>query len=142
MKIIILKVNYRMKQTILMDKYPISSITIAKNETTFSTVDEIINDLKNKIDAHPVATYIATFDHYGHTKNLGEAGELSSDIVDAKNIICCFGKQLVDPTLLAVRPRAIGVVEMNDNFVISFLDAPNPQAHDFMVAWVKELLNK
>ncbi len=131
-----------MKQTILMDKYPISSITIEKNETTFSTVDEIINDLKSKIETHPVATYIATFDHYAHTQSLAEAGEVSSDILDAKNIICCFGKQLVDPLLLAVRPRAIGVVEMADKFVVSFLDAPNPQAHDFMVSWVKEIKNK
>ncbi len=131
-----------MKQSMLMEKYPISEMDIMKSETTFSTVDEVIAYLKEKIDAHPVATYIATFDHYTHTKNLGEAGEISADILDAKNIICCFGKQLPKPTLLAVRPRAIGVAELKDKFVVSFIDAPNPQAHEFMVAWVKSIVNK
>ncbi len=131
-----------MKQSMVMEKYPISEMDIMKSETTFSTVDEVIAYLKEKIDTHPVAAYIATFDHYTHTKNLGEAGEISADILDAKNIICCFGKQLPKPTLLAVRPRAIGVAEMEDKFVVSFIDAPNAQAHEFMVAWVKGIVNK
>ena len=131
-----------MKQSVIMDKYPISEIDIMKSETTFVTVDEVIVYLKEKIDAHPVAVYIATFDHYSHTKNLGDAGEINPDILDAKNIICCFGKQLPKPTLLAVRPRAIGVAEMKDMFVVSFMDAPNSQAHEFMVSWVKGIANK
>ncbi len=131
-----------MKQSMVMEKYPISEMDIMKSETTFSTVDEVIAYLKEKIDTHPVAAYIATFDHYTHTKNLGEAGEISADILDAKNIICCFGKQLPKPTLLAVRPRAIGVAEMEDKFVVSFIDAPNAQAHEFMVTWVKGIVNK
>jgi hypothetical protein len=131
-----------MKQMMLMEKYPVSEMSIMKNETTFSTVDEVLDYLKAKIDAHPVAVYIATFDHYSHTKSLGEAAEVAEDILDAKNIICCFGKQLSKPTLLAIRPRAIGVVEMADKFVVSFLDAPNPQAYEFMVAWVEGIKNK
>ncbi len=131
-----------MKQSMLMEKYPISEMDIMKSETTFSNVDEVIAYLKEKIDAHPVAAYIATFDHYTHTKNLGDAGEISADILDAKNIICCFGKQLPNPTLLAVRPRAIGVAELKDKFIVSFIDAPNLQAQDSMVTWVKSIVNK
>ena len=131
-----------MKQSMAMGKYPISEIDIAKDETTFKSVDEILVYLKEKIDTHPVAVYIATFDHYTHTKNLGEVGSINPDIVDAKNIICCFGKQLPTPTMLAIRPRSIGVVEMEDMFVISFIDAPNSQAHEVMVAWVKGIVNK
>ena len=131
-----------MKQTVFMEKYPISEIDIMKSETTFSTVDEILVYLRSKIDAHPVAVYISTFDHYSHTKGLGEVGEIAEDILDAKNIICCFGKQLPKPTLLAVRPRAIGVAEMADMFVVSFIDAPNSQAHEVMVSWVKGIANK
>ena len=131
-----------MKQSMLMDKYPVSEMDIMKSETTFTTVDEVIAYLKDKIEAHPVAVYIATFDHYKHTKNMGDAGSVSEDILDAKNIICCFGKQLPKPTLLAVRPRAIGVAEMADMFVVSFIDAPNPQAHEAMVSWVKGIVNK
>ena len=131
-----------MKQSIIMEKYPISEMDIMKSETTLSTVDEVIAYLKEKIETHPVAVYIATFDHYSHTKSLGEIGEINSDILDAKNIICCFGKQLPNPTLLAVRPRAIGVAELKDMFVVSFIDAPNSQAHDTMVTWVKGIVNK
>ncbi len=131
-----------MKQSMVMEKYPISEMDIMKSETTFITVDEVIAYLKEKIDAHPVAAYIATFDHYTHTKNLGDSGEINPEILDAKNIICCFGKQLPTPTLLAVRPRAIGVAEMEDMFVVSFIDAPNSQAHEFMVSWVKGIVNK
>ena len=131
-----------MKQVTLMEKYPVSEMDIMKSETTFSTVDEVIAYLKEKIDAHPVAAYIATFDHYTHTKSLGDAGEIGADILDAKNIICCFGKQLPKPSMLAIRPRAIGVAELADKFVVSFMDAPNAQAHEFMVSWVKGIANK
>ena len=130
-----------MTQMNLMEKYPVCVLEVAKDETTFQSVDEVLDYLKSKIDAHPVATYIAIFDHYTHTSNL-EEGTLSSDILDAKNIICCFGKQLPKPVLMAVRPRSIGVAEMSDKFVVSFMDAPNPQAQEAMVAWVNSIVNK
>jgi hypothetical protein len=131
-----------MKQSIVMDKYPVSEMDIMKSETTYTTVDEVLVYLKDKIETHPVATYIATFDHYTHTKNLGDAGEISADILDAKNIICCFGKQLPKANIMAIRPRSIGVAEMSDKFVVSFMDAPNPQAHEAMTLWVKGIVNK
>ena len=131
-----------MRQKIVMEKYPINEYFVAKSETTYSTVDEVIASLKEKIEAHPVAVYIATFDHYAHTKSLGENGEISDDILDAKNIICCFGKQLPKPEMLAIRPRAIGVAELKDSFAVSFLDAPNPQAHEAMITWIKAIANK
>jgi len=131
-----------MKQTMVMDKYPISELNILKNETNFTSVDEIISHLKAKIDAHPVAVFITIFDHYSHTKSLGENGTISEDILDAKNLICCFGKALPAANMVAVRPRSIGVVEMKNEFVVSFLDAPNPQAHETMIQWVKSIKNK
>ena len=128
-----------MKQISLMDKYPINGLEILKEDTTFQSVDEILSHLKSKIDTHPVATYIATFDHYTHTKSLKD-GNVSLEVLDAKNIICCFGKDLSDPLMLAVRPRSIGVVEMSNRFIISFMDAPNPQAHEAMASWVKSIV--
>ena len=129
-----------MKQTIVMEKYPVFEIDIKKEETKLKSVDEIIAYLKEKIDAHPVAVYIATFDHYEHTKSLAE-GKISDDIRDAKNIVCCFGKELPKANMLAVRPRSIGVAELNNEFVISFLEAPNPMANSAMESWVKSMLN-
>ncbi len=128
-----------MKETILMDKYPVSELEVTKEKSKYSSVNEILEYLKEQIERHPVATYIATFDHYTHTKSLGKNGEIDSDILDAKNIIFCFGKQLPKPQLLAIRPRSIGVVEMKDKFLINFMDAPNPQAQEAMISWIKSI---
>ncbi|RUM72817.1 MAG: hypothetical protein DSZ12_06770 [Sulfurovum sp.] len=127
-----------MKHLQLMDKYPLNVHTIAKNETTLHNADEVINFIKTKIDAHPVATYIATFDHYSHTKSL-ENFEMDENFIDAKNIIFCFGVQLPKAEMLGIRPRSIGVVETADDFVLSFMDAPNPKAQEFMMEWVEAI---
>jgi len=129
-----------MKQSIIMEKYPIFELNVKKSETKFQTADEIIEYLKDKIDNHPIAVYIATFDHYSHTKSL-DGGEVAPDILDAKNIVCCFGKNLPKANLLSVRPRSIGVAELSDEFVVSFLEAPNPIATEAMESWVKEIVN-
>jgi hypothetical protein len=129
-----------MKQIVVMEKYPVFTIEINKNETNYKSVDEILAYLKSKIEAHPIATYIGEFDHYSHTSNL-EVGEINPNILDAKNIICCFGKVLPQPEVLAVRPRSIGVAKLADKFVVSFLEAPNPDANSAMESWVKEIVN-
>ena len=127
-----------MKHITVMGKYPVNELIIQKNEIKHTTIDEILNELKEKINAHPVATYISIFDHYTHTKGLDE-GEIHKEILDAKNIIFCFGKQLPNASMLALRPRSIGVLEYRDSFVLSFMDAPNPQAHESMVTWVESI---
>lgn len=129
-----------MKQITVMEKYPVFTVEIDKNETHYKNIDEIFAYLKEQIAAHPVATYIGEFDHYAHTSSLVE-GQISDEIKDAKNIICCFGKVLLKPEVLAVRPRAIGVAQMADSFVVSFLEAPNPDANAAMEKWVKGIAN-
>jgi len=127
-----------MKQLQLMDKYPVNTKTITKDACSLKNTDEVIAFIKSKIDAHPVATFISTFDHYTHTKSLAN-GEINPDFIDAKNIIFCFGVQLPKAEMLGVRPRSIGVVETKDSFIVSFMDAPNPQAHQFMIDWVEAI---
>ena len=130
-----------MKQITVMEKYPVFTLKIAKEETNYKNIDEIFAYLKKQIEAHPIAVYIGEFDHYSHTSGL-EAGEINEEIKDAKNIICCFGKVLPKPEVLAVRPRAIGVAEMADSFVVSFLEAPNPDANAAMEKWAKGLVSQ
>ena len=130
-----------MQKTILMDKYPIFSLEVNKNETTFSSVDEIIQHLKGLVDSHPVAKYIAIFDHYEHTSAM-EDGVIADEIKDAKNLIFCFGKQLPSSKILAVRPRSIGVCELENSFVIDFLEVPNEQLHVVTEGWAKSIANK
>ncbi len=130
-----------MKQITVMEKYPVFTVEVKKEETTYKNVDEILAYIKSQIEAHPVAVYIGEFDHYGHTSGLAE-GKIADEIKDAKNIICCFGKVLPKPEVLAVRPRSIGVAELSDSFVVSFLEAPNPDANAAMEKWVKGIANR
>lgn len=129
-----------MKQSLLMERYPVFDLTIAKTETTYSSVDEILAALKEKIDAHPKVAYIATFDHYAHTKSID--GTVAETISDAKNIVFCFGVALPNPHVLAVRPRAIGVADMGDSFHLTFLEPPMEVATKEMEAWCKALADK
>ncbi len=129
-----------MKRMMLQDKYPVYVLEVAKNETTFGSVDEILDFLKGKIDEHPKVAYIATFDHYAHTESIG--GEIAEDIGAAKNIVFCFGVKLPKPGVLAVRPRSIGVADVGDKFVITFMEAPMPMANDAMQEWAKAIANR
>lgn len=129
-----------MKQTFFQEKYPVFYLEIPKSETSFKTVDEIIAFLKEKIDQHKVAQFIATFDHYSHTQAIPE-GEINPSIKDAKHIIFCFGVKLPTPRAMAVRPRSIGVSELENEFVIDFLEAPMPLANAAMEQWAKEVRN-
>ena len=127
-----------MEQIAVMDKYPVFTKKIAKNETSFKTVDDIVAYLRERIEAHPIGIYIGIFDHYAYTSGL-EVHEIADDIKDAKNVMCCFGDKLLVPELPAVRPRSFGVVETNDSFVVSFLQAPSPTANATMVEWVEDI---
>lgn len=129
-----------MKQTLLHETYPVFTLEVGKYETTFKTVDEILDFLKEKIEDHRAATYIATFDHYAHTKSL-EEGRVDKSILDAKNIVFCFGFTIPNPQVLGLRPRSIGVAEMEECFVVSFMEAPMPVANVVMETWAHAIRN-
>ncbi|ABL66496.1 DUF6858 family protein [Chlorobium phaeobacteroides] len=129
-----------MIQTLLQEKYPIYTLELEKNETSCKTVDDILAHFKQRIDDHPVVCYIGVFDHYAHTASLPD-GVIAPGIKAAINILFCFGKEIPNPGVLAVRPRSIGVVELADSFVITFLEAPNPAANEAMEIWTKVLKN-
>lgn len=126
-----------MKQKIFKGKYHIFEIEYKKDELEFNSVDEIISAIKTKVDEHDVIAYIATFDHYTHTKRIN--GEINEKILDAKNIVFCFGKEIPTPEVLAVRPRSIGVTELVDSYVVNFLEAPNDVANVVMQDIIKSL---
>ncbi len=127
-----------MKQALLQERYPLFSLDIEKSETDYESVKEVIAYLKSLIDEHKVAKFIAIFDHYKHTKNL-EDGQISEDILDGQNIIFCFGITLPEPQVMAVRPRSIGVVELKESFLITFMEAPMPIANVAMEEWAKSI---
>ena len=41
--------------------------------------------------------------------------------------------------MLAVRPRSIGIANMGDRFIISFMEAPMQTANQAMEAWTRRL---
>jgi hypothetical protein len=126
-----------MKRTLLQEKYPVLVAEIDKKESTCQTVDEVAAYFKAKIADNPKVQFIGVFDHYAHTKNIG--GEIASDIRGAVNVIFCFGFALPNPQVLAVRPRSIGVADLGDRFVVSFMEAPMKPANESMEAWVEGL---
>ena len=85
-------------------------------------------------------SYIGTFDHFAHTKTIG--GDIAPEIVAASNVLFCFGHALPNPQVLAVRPRSIGIADLGDRFVISFMDAPMKPANEAMQAWALALRNR
>ncbi len=127
-----------MKQSIFKEKYPVYTLELNKNEINEKNCNEIIETLKSKIESHPVAKYIATFDHYAHTSSLADAN-INPEIKDIKNIIFCFGKEIPNTKVAAVRPRSIGVCELEDKFVIEFMEAPNEAGNNTMEEWAKSL---
>ncbi len=126
-----------MKKHVFMDKYPVYSIEFTKSEMRVATTKEVIEYFKEKIQNHPIAQFIAIFDHYTHTKNLG--GPMMDGLLDAQNIIFCFGQAIPDTKMLAARPRSIGVCEFEDKIVIDFLEAPKEELHKVMEEWTKGL---
>jgi hypothetical protein len=130
-----------MNQTLLHEKYPIYILELDKGETSCKSVDDIIAYYKAKINEHPVVTFIGVFDHYAHTASLPD-NSINAEIKDAKNILFCFGKEILNPKALAVRPRSIGIAELDRKFVISFLEAPNPMANEAMESWTLALKDR
>ena len=127
-----------MKQSLLQEKYPVFTLEIDKGETDFQSVDGIIDYLKERIEAHKFAQFIAVFDHHAHTLSLRD-GQIGEGILAAKNIIFCIGLTLPEPRALALRPRSIGVAETRTGFVLTFMEAPMPVANIAMEEWAKSV---
>jgi hypothetical protein len=130
-----------MQQELLQRKFPIFKLDFHKSETRFKSVQDIVNHLKEVIDEHEVTRFLAEFDHYSHTKGF-EYGEIDDSIIDARNIIFCFGTKLPKAEMLAARPRSIGVAETGTGFTVSFMQAPMALANDTMEKWCKQLVNQ
>ncbi len=127
-----------MKKTIFMDKYPVYTMSVEKTEIKQQSVAEIIEYFRDKVDKHPIAKFIAVFDHYAHTKELD--GPIMEGLKDAQNFVFCFGQAIPDTKILAARPRSIGICELEDSFVIEFLEAPKEELHALMETWTKDLV--
>ena len=128
-----------MKQHHFQEKYPISEVLVMKSETTCLDTAAVVAYFEAHIHAADKAVYIATFNHFAHTKVIG--GEIAENILNAFNVIFCFGHALPNAHVMAVRPRSIGITEFTDRFSITFMDAPMKPANDAMQSWALGLRN-
>lgn len=111
-----------MQYTHFMDKYPTHHIDIAKSATTCTSVDDILSFFRTKVDAHPLACFIAEFDHYAHTKSLPE-GEIAENIHAAKHLVFCFGIKLPNPLAMGCVRALLGCVKWMTVLILVFRGA-------------------
>jgi hypothetical protein len=123
-----------MKQSLLHERYPLFVLRLERSEIRVQTIDAICDYFRDCIQRHRCGQFIAVFDHYAHTCELPD-GEVASEILAAKNVLFCFGLTLPSPEVLGLRPRSIGITELTDQFVISFMEAPMPLANAAMEDW-------
>ena len=126
-----------MKRTILLDTHPMYSCEILKSKTNKKNIDDIIVHFKRKIEENPEGRFITVFDHYKHTESLG--GEIMEDILDARNLIFCFGHTIKEIEILAFRPKSIAMCETKESFILEFLETPRPEVNAWMQSWIEEL---
>jgi hypothetical protein len=129
------------KQSLLLEKYPIFSLELEREETSLQSVDAICAYFRRRIESHRSAVFIAEFDHYAHTSALPE-GRIGPGIRAAKNVVFSFGITLPDPQVLAVRPSSIGVAETEKGFFVTFMEAPMPVANAVIEDWTKALRDR
>lgn len=129
-----------MEEMRLMDQYPIHWRKFTCEEVAYEGLDAICDYLIACVEQHPFAQYIGAFDHYAHTTGIS-GGEIAEDIQGAKILIFCFGKKLLKPTILAVRPRSIGICQTRTGYVVSYMEAPTAELTRQMDRWV-DLLGK
>jgi len=129
-----------MKKTIFLDKYPVYTLEIEKDETTYKDVFEIAKYIQMLIENHKIATYISTFDHYQHTVSIN--GEIVDGLKAAMNVLFCFGNAIPTTKILAARPRSFGICELENSFIIEFLEPPKENLTEVMEDWAKSIKNK
>jgi len=126
-----------MTRSMLLDTHPMYAMEILKSETDVSNISEIVEYFKVKIQENPEASFITVFDHYAHTKQLN--GEIIDTILDAKNLLFCFGHTIKNMEILAFRPKSIAIIETQNSFVLEFLETPRPEVNAWMESWIKGL---
>ena len=126
-----------MEKILSKNRYPIYKKVILKLSTHRKNIEDIVTFLENQIKNDDLATYITTYNHYQDLK--AKKSLIIDDIVEAKNIIFCFGSKLPNVEISAIRPRSFGIVETKDSFVISFLEAPGENGNKKMKKWVEQV---
>ncbi len=114
-------------------------LEFSNDETTATGLDQLVERLRADIEKHPYARFLGVFDHFTHTRSLAD-GEISPGILDARNVVFCFGLSIPEPCSLATRPRSIGLCQLDVGYVVSFLEHPMPLVNSAMESWARNLV--
>jgi len=128
-------------EKLIEETFPIFLLEIEREESLLPSAEAIADYLRKRIEAHPSARYIASFDHFAHTHGLPE-GQVAGNIQAAINLVFCFGLTLQEPAALANRPRSIGICDAGDRFVITFMEPPMPVVNAAMEHWARSLIKQ
>lgn len=128
-----------MHQTVLHENFPVFIMRIEKSDCAFATLKEVVDYYVRQVEAHPFAQLIGVFDHHAHTRSL-EEGDIAPEIQGAMNVVTCFGMAIPSAESLALGPRSIGIADVGDRFVVSFLETPMPIANSAMETWTRGLV--
>lgn len=118
-------------------RYPVWFEEIAKADTCWRDVDEIAALLQGCIHRQPGFVFIGLIDHYALNIRLGEA--LPVPLQDAKVVLFFPDTRQLTPALLAYYPTAIGVADMGNRFVISFLNISTVSPTESLIEWVESI---
>jgi hypothetical protein len=127
-----------MEKIHLLDKYPVYVEELAKVGTDCASTDDVVAWLRANVEPTAGATLIGVFDHQAHVAAHPE-GQIAPENKDSKHVIFCLSNAIPNPLIAAVRPRAISIVELEDRFVISFLEAPVEGPNQVMTGWIEGL---
>jgi len=125
-----------MKESLSHETYPLYTLEAPKESCGCTNYQEIILRIEELIKAHDRASFIQLFDHLKQTRATPNT-HISEDILSAMSIIFCFGLALPTPQITATNPRTMGIVELRDSFVITFLETPMPLANTTMEKWAR-----
>ena len=128
-----------MKQTIIHETFPVFIMKIEKSDCAFATLEDVVGYYVRQVEGDPFARLIGVFDHHAHTRGL-EEGDIAPEILGAMNVIACFGMAIPSAESLALGPRSIGIADVGDRFVVSFLETPMPIANSAMEKWTRGLV--
>jgi hypothetical protein len=126
------------KKIQFLDKYPVYSEELSKAEADCATANDVVASLCDQIRPKPGASLIAVFDHLAHVPARPE-GKAPPEINASRHVIFCLSKSILYPLIAAVGPRTISVVERDDAFVISYLEAPMEAPNQLMEGLVGAL---
>lgn len=130
-----------MRKLLQQDAFAVYQFELTRQESRLPNAQAILNDLKARIDSHDIARFIAEFDRFSHTVGLAR-GEVAESILDARNIMFCFGSQLQNSDPLTMQPSCISIVEMTDGFSLTFIQSSIVEVNVTIEQWVLSLYNK